>query len=100
VTHGISYLLHVDSILVMKDGELSERGSFQQLIDHAGAFSGFLKTYFLKGDDQKISDEGNIIYSNSNPPLDPSPYLLVFVCINDDQLAIVLFFRFIGRVSG
>ncbi|KAF6030485.1 ABCC1 [Bugula neritina] len=58
VTHGISYLLHVDSILVMKDGELSERGSFQQLIDHAGAFSGFLKTYFLKGDDQKISDEG------------------------------------------
>ncbi|KAF6030470.1 ABCC1 [Bugula neritina] len=46
VTHGISYLLHVDSILVMKDGELSERGSFQQLIDHAGAFSGFLKTYF------------------------------------------------------
>ncbi|XP_061829744.1 multidrug resistance-associated protein 1 [Nerophis lumbriciformis] len=45
VTHGLSYLPQVDLILVMVDGEITEAGSYQQLMDTSGAFSEFLHTY-------------------------------------------------------
>ncbi|XP_054614670.1 multidrug resistance-associated protein 1 [Dunckerocampus dactyliophorus] len=45
VTHGLSYLPQVDLILVMVDGEITEVGSYQQLMATDGAFSEFLRTY-------------------------------------------------------
>nr|XP_061805833.1 multidrug resistance-associated protein 1-like [Nerophis lumbriciformis] len=45
VTHGLSYLPHVDLILVMVNGEITEIGSYQQLMATEGAFSEFLHTY-------------------------------------------------------
>lgn len=42
VTHGITYLRDVDNIYVIKDGEISESGSLQELIEKKGAFSEFL----------------------------------------------------------
>jgi len=33
VTHGIAYLPQVDNIIVMKDGEISEMGTYRQLLD-------------------------------------------------------------------
>uniref|UniRef100_A0A3Q3DWN2 Multidrug resistance-associated protein 1 n=1 Tax=Hippocampus comes TaxID=109280 RepID=A0A3Q3DWN2_HIPCM len=45
VTHGLSYLPQVDLILVMVDGEITEVGSYQQLMATEGAFSEFLHTY-------------------------------------------------------
>ncbi|XP_061604278.1 multidrug resistance-associated protein 1 isoform X2 [Phyllopteryx taeniolatus] len=45
VTHGLSYLPQVDMILVMVDGEITEVGSYQQLMATEGAFSEFLHTY-------------------------------------------------------
>ncbi|XP_041672661.1 multidrug resistance-associated protein 1 isoform X2 [Cheilinus undulatus] len=45
VTHGLSYLPQVDLILVMVDGQITEMGSYQQLMDTDGAFAEFLRTY-------------------------------------------------------
>ncbi|KAM9779656.1 multidrug resistance-associated protein 1-like [Neosynchiropus ocellatus] len=45
VTHGLSYLHHVDLILVMVDGEITEMGSYKQLKHMNGAFAEFLRTY-------------------------------------------------------
>lgn len=45
VTHGLSYLPQADLILVMVDGEITEMGSYQQLMDTEGAFAEFLRTY-------------------------------------------------------
>ncbi|XP_056257731.1 multidrug resistance-associated protein 1 [Seriola aureovittata] len=45
VTHGLSYLPQVDLILVMVGGEVTEMGSYQQLMATEGAFSEFLRTY-------------------------------------------------------
>lgn len=42
VTHGITYLPMVDNIIVLKDGEMSEIGTYQELLDKKGAFSEFL----------------------------------------------------------
>lgn len=45
VTHGLSYLPQVDLILVMVEGEVTEMGSYQQLMATEGAFAEFLRTY-------------------------------------------------------
>lgn len=45
VTHGLSYLPQVDLILVLVEGEITEMGSYQQLMDRDGAFAEFQRTY-------------------------------------------------------
>ncbi|PBC29188.1 Multidrug resistance-associated protein [Apis cerana cerana] len=42
VTHGITYLPEVDNIIVLKDGEITEVGTYKQLLEKRGAFSEFL----------------------------------------------------------
>ena len=44
----------MDKIIVMKDGQVSESGSFMQLMDHNGAFAEFLKNYLT----EEIANEG------------------------------------------
>lgn len=59
VTHGISFLPQLDQIIVMADGKISEVGTYQELIDHKGAFADFLFSYLETedaGDD--ADDEG------------------------------------------
>ncbi|KAK9886055.1 hypothetical protein WA026_014838 [Henosepilachna vigintioctopunctata] len=42
VTHSVNYLPQVDQILVMKNGEISECGTYRELLDKKGAFAEFL----------------------------------------------------------
>lgn len=42
VTHSITYLPLVDQIVVVKDGEISEKGNYKELIQNKGAFSEFI----------------------------------------------------------
>ncbi|XP_012271250.1 multidrug resistance-associated protein 1 isoform X2 [Orussus abietinus] len=42
VTHSIAYLPEVDNILVIKDGEITECGTYKQLLEKRGAFAEFL----------------------------------------------------------
>ncbi|EJY57511.1 AAEL017209-PA [Aedes aegypti] len=52
VTHGISFLPSVEEIFVVKDGEISESGSYQQLLDQKGAFAEFLMQHFQELDEE------------------------------------------------
>uniref|UniRef100_A0A670YWM7 Multidrug resistance-associated protein 1 n=1 Tax=Pseudonaja textilis TaxID=8673 RepID=A0A670YWM7_PSETE len=45
VTHGVSYLPLMDTIVVLSEGKISEMGSYQELLKHGGAFAEFLHTY-------------------------------------------------------
>uniref|UniRef100_A0AAY4BRS6 Multidrug resistance-associated protein 1 n=1 Tax=Denticeps clupeoides TaxID=299321 RepID=A0AAY4BRS6_9TELE len=45
VTHGLSFLPQADLILVMVDGEITETGSYLELMGRQGAFADFLRTY-------------------------------------------------------
>ena len=53
---------HFDTILVMKDGELSERGSFKQLLERKGAFADFLQAHFLQ-ENEELTEQGLQIYT-------------------------------------
>ena len=53
VTHGVQWLPKVDQIIVLVKGEVSEVGSYEELVDHNGPFAQFLKTYLT----QEESDE-------------------------------------------
>jgi len=56
VTHAIHWLPSVDSVVVMRNGQISEIGSYQDLLSHDKAFAQFLKTYLTHIDDGNDDD--------------------------------------------
>ena len=52
VTHGVQWLPKMDRIAVISNGEISEIGSYDELLTHNGAFAQFLKTFLLKEDSE------------------------------------------------
>ncbi|CAB3223737.1 unnamed protein product [Arctia plantaginis] len=57
VTHNISYLAQTDLVLVLNDGEVSESGTYQQLLDKKGSFADFL-LHHLSAAEGSSSAEG------------------------------------------
>ncbi|XP_014278696.1 multidrug resistance-associated protein 1 isoform X2 [Halyomorpha halys] len=72
VTNSINDLSETDMIVVLKDGEISEIGTYHELLDMKGAFSDFLTTYSNKIDNEDSQaidcDLGDHIIK-SNPAL-------------------------------
>ena len=48
VTHGITYLPKTDYIIVMKEGKISEQGSYEELIAQKGEFAAFMLEYMTE----------------------------------------------------
>ena len=44
VTHGIGFLPQCDVIVVMADGQITEVGSYNELLENNGAFAHFLRS--------------------------------------------------------
>ena len=64
VTHSVRFLSQCDKIIVMNKGKISEVGSYEELIDHSGAFSEFLQNYGTATDaDEK---KKGMLYSAHN----------------------------------
>lgn len=59
VTHAVSFLPFVDEILVLKDGVISEVGSYNSLRANKGAFAEFLDTYAKEQSNPDQSERGN-----------------------------------------
>ncbi|XP_076816557.1 multidrug resistance-associated protein 1-like isoform X1 [Clavelina lepadiformis] len=53
VTHGVQYLPHVDCIIVLEGGHISEVGTYDELMKRGEDFSKFLDEYATKQDDQE-----------------------------------------------
>ncbi|BFZ17907.1 hypothetical protein BsWGS_20945 [Bradybaena similaris] len=58
VTHGIGFLSQADKIIVLVNGEVSESGSFSELLKYNGAFAEFLRNYLteLNSEDPVLHD--------------------------------------------
>ncbi|KAM8717859.1 hypothetical protein ACLKA7_004542 [Drosophila subpalustris] len=50
VTHGITFLPQVDNIYVLKMGQVSENGTYAQLLKNKGAFADFLIQHLQEGE--------------------------------------------------
>ncbi|XP_064596836.1 multidrug resistance-associated protein 1-like [Liolophura sinensis] len=59
VTSGVHWLPLVDKIVVLVDGEISEVGSYDELMTHDGAFAQFLKAYHLEKDTDDGEEDEN-----------------------------------------
>ncbi|XP_076445818.1 multidrug resistance-associated protein 1-like [Babylonia areolata] len=57
VTHGLQWLPRVDCIVVLSEGRVTERGTYQQLLSHDGPFAQFLTSYLITQDQESESDE-------------------------------------------
>lgn len=55
VTHRVAFLPEVDEIIVMKNNEISERGTINELVERQGAFAEFIAEYL----DEKWLGEEN-----------------------------------------
>ncbi|XP_046552046.1 multidrug resistance-associated protein 1-like [Haliotis rubra] len=60
VTHGVHWLPMTDMIVVLVDGEITEMGTYDELLSHDGAFAQFLKTYLTQEDDTEQEDDPEI----------------------------------------
>ena len=49
MTHGVGYLPQMDRIFVMRDGEISEQGTYRELLGQGGDFATFLINYLNEG---------------------------------------------------
>ncbi len=56
VTHSLTYLSKADQIICMKDGKVSEVGTYSELLSHNGAFAELIKTY-LTDENEEDEDE-------------------------------------------
>ncbi|XP_033117760.1 multidrug resistance-associated protein 1-like isoform X2 [Anneissia japonica] len=63
VTHGISFLPQVDQIVVLVDGQVSEVGSYTELLEQEGAFSEFLKNYSLDAEKENGTEDQPTVLS-------------------------------------
>ena len=60
MTHGIGFLPQCDVIVVMADGQITEVGSYTELIDNDGPFAQFLHGYqTAEANGDQVEDPGN-----------------------------------------
>ncbi|XP_012942425.1 multidrug resistance-associated protein 1 [Aplysia californica] len=59
VTHGIHWLPHVDHIYVMNNGQITEAGTYQELLSHNGPFAQFLTQHLQQDEEEGHEDNSD-----------------------------------------
>lgn len=93
MTHGISFLPQVDKIIVLVKGQVSEVGSFAELMKRNGAFAEFLRNYLteeMKDDESNLDDPDGRFHFTTLRYLYCSLHLVL-------QYSLVLFFCFVAH---
>ncbi|KAK8761772.1 hypothetical protein V5799_026965 [Amblyomma americanum] len=65
VTHRLSVLPEVDTVFVLRDGTVSDSGSFRELLSRGGAFSEFLVQFIRESErtEEGVSDDDAQLFS-------------------------------------
>lgn len=77
MTHSVTFLSQCDRIVVLKDGSISESGTYKELTDKKGDFADFLLTYLKENTEEpdKEGNSSNLIFLHSNYSYLASPLL-------------------------
>lgn len=57
IAHRLSTIIHADEILVLKDGEIVERGRHDQLLDESGLYAEMWNQQLKNLEGEKLRDE-------------------------------------------
>lgn len=68
VTHGVVFLPKVDVIVVLKGGQISEMGTFKELLAKKGEFSDFLVEHITETQDDELEPGQSTLFVYSFPP--------------------------------
>ncbi|CAJ0609705.1 unnamed protein product [Cylicocyclus nassatus] len=60
VTHELHYLKYCDKVIVLRNGEISEMGPYQELIAKQGAFSDFLEQFLVEKTEKRGRGERSV----------------------------------------
>lgn len=60
MTHGLNFLPQADLILVMVDGEITEMGSYSELLSRENAFADFVKAFAVSECKESAPSRGKI----------------------------------------
>ncbi|XP_024216145.1 multidrug resistance-associated protein 1 [Halyomorpha halys] len=71
VTHSITFLPETDMIVVLKDGSVSEIGTYRELLAKKGAFSEFLVSHLkeINNEELEVLDDSIMEVLNTDPEL-------------------------------
>ena len=61
VTHGVKYLPEVDNIVVLKNGQISESGTYKELLNRGKEFADFLIQYIQEEEDKILDKDKDTI---------------------------------------
>ena len=59
VTNSLWVLPHCDVIYVLKDGVISESGSYNELLSHSGPFAEFVQNYLKDSAEEEEDSDGD-----------------------------------------
>lgn len=78
VTHGVVFLPKVDVIVVLKGGQISEMGTFKELLAKKGEFSDFLVEHITETQDDELEPgQSTIVCVQFSPPKIKRMFLFV-----------------------
>lgn len=66
IAHRLSTIIHADEILVLKDGEIIERGKHDELISHDGVYHTMWQAQLENNQNEKDSRDENPITNEDN----------------------------------
>ncbi len=58
MTNQLTYLSQMDLIIVLRDGQISESGTLNELMSHHGAFADFVATYLADSEEGEVEEGG------------------------------------------
>ncbi|KAK2171195.1 hypothetical protein NP493_1094g03011 [Ridgeia piscesae] len=61
VTHSVAYLQQMDTIVVLKNGEISEMGTFQELLLHGAAFAEFTPLLEVEKGNERLTEHEQVL---------------------------------------
>ena len=59
--HGVKFLPFVDNIIVIKEGRISEMGTYEELLDQGNEFANFLIQYKQEEEEKHLDGELNLV---------------------------------------
>ena len=69
MTHSINYLPKVDLIIAMNDGEVTEMGTYKELMENNGAFADFMQIYLNDKVKENEEEDFTSMYCSDNVKL-------------------------------